>query len=129
PRCSSNTGNVRIPFATAVGINVDLYGMSWPHVGELGFLEVGRDPDFTKRNNGHQVLSVGYVRSYLHGALAYCTIYRCHDGRVRQIELCLIEGGLGSLRQGIGGLRLSLGSGHHVWGRPRVMPLGGGLFD
>ena len=98
-------------------------------MGELGFLEVGRDPNFTKRNDGHQVLAAGYVRSYLHGALAHHAIDGSHDGGVGKIELRLIKRCFRALRQGIGGLRLGLGGGHHIRRGPRVTHFGGGLFD
>ena len=117
-----------LPLATAVGIDLDLRSLRWPHAGELGLLEVGRDPDLTKRNDGHQVLAAGYVRTYLHGALADNAIHWSHDGGVGEIQLRLIKRSFGALRQGIGGLCLGLGCGHRIRRGPRVAYFSGSLF-
>src|SRR5258708_7774766 len=50
-----------------IGIDGHPDALAWFHVTELGFLEVGRDPDVVKRHHRHQLLAGGDVLTKFHG--------------------------------------------------------------
>jgi hypothetical protein len=61
------------------------------HIPQLGFLEVGRDPDVIEVYDAHQLLAGLNILSLLDGAVCNYPIYGSHDGRVSQIQLGLVE--------------------------------------
>src|SRR5437588_114844 len=68
--CATNRGDMAVPLAAAVGVNLDLDCLSGFHVGQLSLLEVGGDPDLAKRHNRHEVLVHRNVASHLYRTLS-----------------------------------------------------------
>ena len=58
----------------AIGINFNGDGLADFHLAELGFFEVGGDPDIIERNDLHQFLTRGHVLSDLNGATADASV-------------------------------------------------------
>ena len=62
-----------------VGVHVDGCRLSWTHVLQLRFFEVGGDVEIVNGHHGHQGLPGLNVLAHLDGFLAHDTVYRRDD--------------------------------------------------
>src|SRR5262249_44202210 len=97
---------------TAVGVNGDRRSLSWMHSCQLSLLEICSDPNIFMWNDRHQWLTGLNDLPDLDGFLADHSTNRSLNGRVFQVQSCLIESCLGKLNPRFGGLRLGFGDSH-----------------
>jgi hypothetical protein len=71
-------------------VDFDLHRLAAAHVGELGFLVVGHDIDRVERHHRHQGRAGLDVLADPQRPRANRAGDRCDDGRVGQVELCLV---------------------------------------
>ena len=124
-RCAPNLSDLSlIGFAGGVDLNVN--GLAGRHVAQLRLLEVGRDPQIFKRNQGKQVLADGNVLVNFNALASDDAGSRSDNPGIAEVEFGLIklslglghlgQSGLGAgtlqchlLRAGLGGVVLGLG--------------------
>ena len=92
----------------AVRVDGDRHGLSGAHVGELRFLEVGRDPDVVG-HEGQELLADLHVIPRLDVLRGHAAGLGGADLRVRELEPGLLDGG--ACRPDVGLGRLDLGAG------------------
>src|ERR1700735_1592676 len=84
----------------AVSVHVKANSLAGRHILHLRFLEICRDVDLVERDDGEQQLSRRHVLPKVHGLLRDLTRDRGGDVRVSEIQLGLLQCGLGALDRG-----------------------------
>ena len=87
----------------AVHVHFAPHPLADPQIGELGLLEVGVDPDFGERTDGHQALPDGDVVAGVNATAAYHAVDLADDVAIAEVQL-----GLGEVAHGLESLRLGL---------------------
>ncbi len=88
--------------AAAVHVHIQIHRLADAQVGELRFLEIGVDPDFRQRADGHQALPGDHVVAGIHVAPGDDAVDLGHHVAIAQIQLGLIEIALGLGQFGLG---------------------------
>ena len=94
----------------SIGIDLNGDALARLHVAQLGFLEVGGNPDVIEIDHFHQFLPRNDVLPDLDRAVADDPVHRSDHFRVVEIEFRLFEAGFGTLNLSLRGLRLGLGN-------------------
>ena len=88
--------------ASAVHVDVELDALADPQVGQLGFLEIGVDPDFGQRTDGHQALAGLHVVAGVDVAPRDHAADLGIDVAIAQIQFGLVEIGSACSQLGFG---------------------------
>ena len=94
--------------AAAESVDLDGDFLAGMHVCELGFLEVGGDPEVGQGDDGEEVLTDAEVGAYLHILFVDDAGGGSGDVGVAEVQQGLIDLGLGLLDVGEGGVGLGL---------------------
>ncbi len=82
----------------AVHVHVELDALSDAQVGELGFLEIGVDPDFGQRTDGHQRLAGLDVVARIDVAAGDDAVDLGEDIAIAQVQVGLRQVALGLMQ-------------------------------
>ena len=105
---SADLGDLAVELAAAEGVDLRCDVLAGTHLGELGLLEVGGDPEVGERDDGEEVLADAEVRADLHVLFVDDAGGGGGDVGVAEVEQRLIDLGLGLLDVSHGGVGLGL---------------------
>ncbi len=127
---SADLGDLAVEGAATEGVDLDCDVLAGVHLLQLGFLEVGGDPEVGEGDDGEEILADAEVRADLNVLLVDDAGYRGDDVSVGEVEFSLVETGLGLIdvgEGGVGGGLLDLDLGGTVLGG--LLLLGVGLGE